>query len=127
VKADGGKYICFEVTPVDLPGLAGVAVKSAFRYINAAPVASNVHVYAPLVQPGENIMGRFTYYDKEGNSRGVSTYHWYRSATSNPTPASPGTSIGTTDSTYRIVSADAGKYIWFKLDQHPAIRYGAIS
>jgi hypothetical protein len=114
VKADGGKFICFEVTPKDEHNLAGSTVKSAFRYINAVPVASNVVVYGANPKPGTAVKGRFTYYDKEANARGVGIYQWYRTTTSNPSVLSPGTGIGT-DSTYQVKSADAGKYIWFRV------------
>ena len=70
VKADGGKYIGFEVTPVDKNEQAGTPVKSAFKAINAAPVATSVHVYAPVTEAGSTIRGRFNYSDKESDPRG---------------------------------------------------------
>jgi hypothetical protein len=115
VIADGGKWICFEITPVDEYGLAGTPLKSAFKYINALPVASNAQVYAPLIQPGETIKGRFTYADAEGNPRGNANYQWYRSTAVNPTPGSPGNLIGS-DSAYVLKNADAGKYLWFRVE-----------
>ncbi|MBN1145303.1 MAG: tandem-95 repeat protein [Bacteroidales bacterium] len=126
VKADGGKYIGFEVTPVDENTLAGLPSRSDFRYINANPVASNATIYAPLTQPGAIIRGRFTYSDKENNLRGNSIFYWYRSNTSAPTPAAPGTLLtpgGTTDSTYRLVAADANKWIWYRV--YPVAQSGS--
>ena len=113
VKADGTKYICFEVTPVDIHGLAGTPVKSAYKYINNSPDASNVHIYAPGTLPGQTIHGRFTYFDSEGNPRGNAQYKWYRSNTASPTPSSPGTLLGSTDSTYLLTSNETNKYVWF--------------
>ncbi len=113
---DGGNYICFEVTPIDNKGGIGTPVKSTFKYINAAPVASGAYIYVPPAgaEVGQTIRGRFTYSDKESNASGNAIYQWYRSTSSSPTPSSPGTAIGT-DSTYKIKSADGGKYIWFKV------------
>jgi VCBS repeat-containing protein len=113
-KADGHNYICFEVTPRDNQGAAGTPVKSAFRLINAVPVASNAVVYAPGNIPGQTIRGRFTYSDQENDPRGTAIYQWYRKTTNSFTPASPGIPIGT-DSIYILRNADAGKYIWFKV------------
>ncbi len=111
---DDGKYISFEVTPVDNKGGVGTPVKSAFKYINEAPVASGAYIYVPPqgAEVGQTIRGRFTYIDKESDPRGNAIYQWYRSDSPDPNPSSPGTVIGT-DSTYKIKSADGGKYIWF--------------
>jgi mRNA-degrading endonuclease HigB of HigAB toxin-antitoxin module len=114
VSSDGGKFLCFEVTPVDIIGAVGIPVKSVFRKVNDAPVASNAHIYAPVSLPGQTIRGRFTYSDAEGNPRGNAIYRWYRANTGSPSTSSPGTQIGT-DSTYLLKNADAGKYIWFKV------------
>lgn len=116
VIADGGKYIGFEVTPVDEHDLSGTLVRiTNFRLINAAPVASNVRVYAPLAEPGETIKGRFNYTDLEMNPRGNALYTWYRSSVPNPTPASPGTVIPGNDSSYVLKAADADRYFWFEV------------
>ncbi len=115
VKADGGKWICFEVTPVDQFGLAGDAVKSPYKYINAAPVASNVNVYAPDgADVGKTIRGRYTYSDLESDPRGIAVYQWYRTTSANPSASNPGTAIST-DSTYKLKSEDSNKYLWFKV------------
>jgi hypothetical protein len=113
---DGSKYICFEVTPVDNKGGIGIPVKSSFKYINAVPEASSAYIYVPPAgaEVGQTIRGRFTYSDKEADTRGNAIYQWYRSNSSTPSPSSPGTVIGT-DSTYKIKTADGGKYIWFKV------------
>jgi hypothetical protein len=114
VISDGGKYLAFEITPVDVIGLSGTPVRSAFRLVNSAPVATNVNVYAPSAVPGQTIRGRFTYSDDESNPRGNALYTWYRKNTATINPNSPGTAIGS-DSTYVLKAADAGKYIWFKV------------
>jgi mRNA-degrading endonuclease HigB of HigAB toxin-antitoxin module len=114
VSSDGGKYLCFEITPVDIFGAAGIPVKSPFRKVNDAPVATSAHVYAPVSLPGQTIRGRFTYSDAEGNPRGNAIYQWYRKNTGTVNYSSPGTPIGT-DSTYLLKNTDAGKYIWFKV------------
>jgi hypothetical protein len=114
VSTDGGKYLCFEITPVDVLGIVGIPVKSVFRRVNDTPVASNAVVYAPNTVPGQTIRGRFTYADAESNPRGNGLYQWYRKNTNSVTPATPGTPIGN-DSTYLLKNADAGKYIWFKV------------
>jgi VCBS repeat-containing protein len=116
-RADGGKYISFEVTPVDEHLLAGTPVRiTPFQYINAAPVASSVHVYAPTAQSGSTISGRYGYYDKEGNPRGNGIYYWYRyNVRPEDNPGLPGTQIGT-DSTYRLKPTDGGKWIRFRVN-----------
>ncbi len=112
VLADGGYSIGFEVTPRDSKGLAGIPVKSSFLYINAAPVAGEVHIYAPEVETGSRISGRFSYSDLENNAAGKHTYRWYRSSTQSGT----GTLIaGATDSTYAITSADDGRFVRFEI------------
>jgi VCBS repeat-containing protein len=116
VLADGGRYISFEITPVDEHGLAGTPVRSSFKYINAAPVASNVHVYAPNPRAGSTIYGRFSYYDLESNARGNAVYQWYRSPNNDTTSVSPSVLIKSgTDSTYTLSNNDAGMYIFFKV------------
>jgi VCBS repeat-containing protein len=115
VIADGSKWICFEITPVDIHGLAGTPVKSAYKYINAAPVASSAQISAPSAQVGKTITGSFNYFDFEGNPQGTPIYQWYRKDNASNTPATPGTPIGTNSSSYTLVGADAGKYIWFKV------------
>gem|GEM_PF-3464797 len=115
VKADGGKYICFEVTPYDQHNMAGTAVRSSYKYINTPPVATNAQITAPVLQPGQNITGSFSYTDAEGDPQGSSVYQWYTKTTADYTPASPGTSVGT-GSTYRLKAADAGRYIWFNVE-----------
>ena len=81
VLKDGGDSICFEVTPVDNLGLAGTPVRSAYRYINAAPVAGDVYIFAPNLRVSKNVVGRFSYSDKENNLAGNHTYQWYRLST----------------------------------------------
>ena len=81
VTSDGGKYLAFEIIPVDENSLAGTAVRSVFRLVNSAPVATNVNVYAPSAVPGQTIRGRFTYTDAEDNPRGNALYTWYRKNT----------------------------------------------
>ncbi|MBN1791511.1 MAG: Omp28-related outer membrane protein, partial [Bacteroidales bacterium] len=117
VKADGARYICFEVTPVDQYGLAGVPVRSAFKYINNSPVASNVQINAPSTIPGATISASFTYSDTESNlqDNAHTIYRWYRTNVVNPSPGSPGTLIGS-ESTYRLRNLDAGMYIWYRVN-----------
>jgi hypothetical protein len=108
VLKDGGDSICFEVTPVDNLGLAGTAVKSAYNYINAVPVASNVHIYAPILKVNNTVYGRYTYSDKENNLTSIPAYQWYRSATATGT----GTLIASAaDSAYKLTVSDDNKYI----------------
>jgi len=112
VLADGGCSICFEVTPSDNEGLLGNPVKSSFQYVNAAPVAGNVYIYAPDVSINSRVYGRFTYSDLENNTAAKHTYRWYRSST----PSGKGTLISTaTDTTYRLTSADDTWYIRFEI------------
>ncbi|HEX2394134.1 MAG TPA: Ig-like domain-containing protein, partial [Bacteroidales bacterium] len=117
VRADGGKFIGFEVIPFDKNNLAGSPARTAvFININAVPEARNVRVYAPQSVPGSIISGRFTYFDKESNPRGNAIYFWYRSNVSNPTESSPGTPFDPPtpgDSTYTLSSTDSDKWIWF--------------
>ncbi|MBN1789682.1 MAG: tandem-95 repeat protein [Bacteroidales bacterium] len=124
VKADGARYICFEVTPVDQPGLPGVPVKSPFKYINNSPAATNVQINAPGTEPGQTISAVFTYSDTEGNPQDApnNIYRWYRKTTAAFTPASPGTLIGS-ESTYRLRSQDANMYIWYRVS--PAAQSGS--
>jgi hypothetical protein len=110
VLADGGDSICFEVTPRDNLGLLGIPVKSPYKYINAAPVARNVNIYATNMAVGKNLYGRFTYSDTENNPAGNHTYQWYRSSV----PSGTGTPItGAVDTLYKLVIADDQKYIRF--------------
>ncbi|MBP1668025.1 MAG: hypothetical protein H6Q21_391, partial [Bacteroidetes bacterium] len=110
VLKDGGDSICFEVTPVDNLGLAGTPVRSAFRYINAAPVAGDVHIFAPNLSVGRNITGRFSYSDKENNLAGNHAFQWYRAFS----PTGSGTLIASAvDSTYKLSASDDNMYIRF--------------
>ncbi|MBN2522929.1 MAG: T9SS type A sorting domain-containing protein [Bacteroidales bacterium] len=112
---EGGKYIQFEVTPVDPDDLAGDPAGSAWKYINAAPVFTDLTVENEL-HPGVFAVGETvkaitsTYFDKELNPPGTHTYQWYRSY--NETPSWPATAIpGQTGSTYTLVPADNDKNI----------------
>jgi len=110
VIADGGNSICFEVTPGDNLNLQGSPVKSPFQYINAAPVAGNVHIYAPDLRVSHNVYGRFNYSDLENNAAGRHTFQWYRSSI----PSGTGTLISTaTDSVYRLRVTEDDRYIRF--------------
>jgi hypothetical protein len=110
VLKDGGDSICFEVTPVDNLGLAGNPVKSSYQYINAAPVAGDVHIFAPVLSVGHILYGRYNYTDKENNPAGNHSFQWYRSSS----PTGSGTLIASAvDSTYKLILADENKYIRF--------------
>ncbi|MBN1413504.1 MAG: T9SS type A sorting domain-containing protein, partial [Bacteroidales bacterium] len=110
VLADGGNSICFEVTPGDNLGLSGDPVKSAFYYVNAAPVAGNVNIYAPDLKVSRFIYGRFTYSDLENNTAGNHSYQWYRSTI----PMGTGTPIPqAVDTVYKLRRQDDGRYIRF--------------
>ncbi len=124
VKADGARYICFEVTPVDQPGMAGTPVKSTFKYINNSPAATSVQINAPGTQPGQTISAVFTYSDTEGNPQDApnNIYRWYRRDDATRNYSNPGTLIGS-ESTYRLRSQDANKYIWYRVS--PAAQAGS--
>jgi hypothetical protein len=115
VKADGQKYISFEVTPKDILGGVGTPAKSNFYYINAVPVASNAYMTGTSFVPGQTIIGVFTYLDPENDPQGTAVYTWYRRDNSTQDYNNPGTIIGNSSSTYKLKTADAGKYIWFKV------------
>jgi len=111
----GGKYIQFEVTPMDEHGMAGEPVSSERLYIDAAPVFTDLTVINET-NPGVFALGETvtantdSYDDKEDDDEGTHTYQWYRS--SNKPPAWPAAAIsGATGSTYTLVSPDNNKNI----------------
>ena len=116
-STDEGKYICFEVTPVALTGIAqGTAVKSTWAGAvvpaEAAPTAT-VQPITGTLQVGATLTGHYTYSDVNGDLEGTSTYKWYRSddvAGLNKTVIA-----GATAETYVLTSADIGKYISFEV------------
>jgi len=110
VAADGGRYLCTEVTPVDNQGGIGLPVKSAFRLMNEIPVASGVTIFASSLAVGQDVIGKFTYSDKENDQPGNHAYQWY----SNNNPSGNGTLISSaTDTIYRLRAADENRYIRF--------------
>ncbi|MGD2033752.1 MAG: T9SS type A sorting domain-containing protein [Bacteroidales bacterium] len=110
---EGGKYIQFEVTPVDLDDLAGDPETSSWKYINAAPVFTDLTVvnddHPGVFAVGETIRANTDSYDDEENDpAGTHTYQWYRSNTG----SWPGTVLsGETGSTYELALTDNNRYI----------------
>lgn len=78
----------------------------------AAATATNVKISGtPAV--GQTLTGSYTYSDINKDAEGISTYKWYRS---NNAAGSGKTLIpGATGKTYKLTSADAGKYISFEV------------
>ncbi|MBN2762207.1 MAG: PKD domain-containing protein, partial [Bacteroidales bacterium] len=112
VLSDGGQSICFEITPKDNKDLQGEIVRSAFVYINAAPVAGNVHIYAPDIDIRDNVYGRYIFSDIEGNKAGTHTLRWFRSEI----PTGSGSLIyAATDTVYTITRSDNDMYIRFEI------------
>jgi hypothetical protein len=117
---EGGKYISFAVSPVDLPGLHGTIVNSRWYYINAAPeftdstIKNNVH--PGVIAVGEIITANFPYHDKENNLPGVHEYRWYYS--SNGDWSSSSAITGQNDQTYTISNLFNNGYIAVKAKPH---------
>ncbi|MCH9659375.1 MAG: hypothetical protein K0U54_00540 [Bacteroidetes bacterium] len=76
--------------------------------VNAAPVASLVHVSGCEIV-GETLSANYTYSDTEGDAEGTTTFQWYRAndALGTGAIAIP----GATASTYTLIAADATNFI----------------
>ncbi len=79
---------------------------------NSIPVASNVDIVGtPLVN--ETLSGIYIYTDAESDAAATPDYQWVR-ANSDDGTNTP-INIGTNSSTYKLVAADAGKFIGLKV------------
>lgn len=111
---DLGKYVGFAVTPVASTGtLLGSQVKVlpfSGPVTDNAPVAKNV-TQSGTPKVGETLTGSYSYYDADGDVQGTTTFQWYRSNSSNGSPAT--VISGATGSSYTLSNSDFGKYIGF--------------
>lgn len=116
---DSGHYIKFQVTPVASRGYpdTGSSVLSTAVGPVAAPVsgsipeALNVRISGNTAV-GQVLTGVYTYYDKDGDLEGNSTYRWLSSVTADGTYTAVS---GGTARTYTLASSDAGSYFKFEV------------
>ncbi|MFD0676076.1 MULTISPECIES: CBM96 family carbohydrate-binding protein [unclassified Paenibacillus] len=113
-SAHAGKFIKFEVTPVDAKGLAGEAKQSAaiaIEAVNTPPVTTNVY-NSGVAKVGGTLTGLYTFTDPDGDTEGTSTYKWLMADTENGTYS---TITGATYKTLQLTSVHAGKFIKFEV------------
>jgi len=116
-SSDEGKYIYFEVTPVDdeEPSLFGIPAESSPVgpvTPNTAPEATGV-TFSGNLGNGSILTGSYTYNDTEDDEEGTSTFKWYRAddaAGTNSSEIPSQTSI-----TYTLTPSDISKYISFEV------------
>ncbi|MBU2871900.1 hypothetical protein, partial [Colwellia sp. E2M01] len=112
--AQAGKYISFEVTPVNT-NASGTPVESAINSTavaaaDSAPTASSVS-FSGTLQAGELLTSSYTYADVDSDAETTSTFKWYAS---NDASGTGKTQIATTEN-FTLTGAQAGKYISFEV------------
>ncbi|MBN2350427.1 MAG: T9SS type A sorting domain-containing protein [Bacteroidales bacterium] len=112
VYGNGGKFISFQVIPVDIHNARGDKQSSGWFYINASPVATNPLISGQIAID-QTVTVFFAYSDIENDPQGVHQYQWYRS--NNADGSSPQTIPGATGNIYPITNAELNKYISFSV------------
>ena len=110
-----GKFISFEVTPVNAlaTGLAvesSINVTSVIASPDVLPVASAVS-FSGTLQEGQLLSGTYTYSDSDGDSETTTTFNWYMS---DDTGGTNKTSISTSQN-FTLTAAQLGKFISFEV------------
>jgi hypothetical protein len=121
-KADQGKYLIVEITPVAKTGkLTGSAVTAFVKAAaNKAPKAAGVKITGKTVV-GSKLTVTYTYQDAESDKEGKTTIRWYRA--DSPDGANKQKIKNANKSTYTLTKADLGKYIIVEIT--PAAKTGA--
>ncbi|RHW78001.1 hypothetical protein, partial [Colwellia sp. RSH04] len=109
-----GKYISFEVTPVNA-NASGSAVESAINgtaviAADTAPTASSVS-FSGTLQVGELLTSSYTYFDADSDVESGTTFKWYASDDAGGTNK---TQIATTEN-FTLTAGQVGKYISFEV------------
>ena len=90
---------------------------SGLGYVNNPPAVSNINI-AGIPVPTMMQTATYTFTDPDSDAEGPSTYQWYRIT---PPSTEPVAIANATALTYRLVLADVGSHIAFKvspIDQH---------
>jgi hypothetical protein len=102
--ADDGKYINVGVTVKATIGFSTSTETVASALVsNCPPQVGNVRVAGTLTS-GNVVSAEYSYYDKEGNAEGTSTYQWYRA--NSASGAGQVAISGATSATYTLTAAD---------------------
>jgi len=110
--ADNGKYINVGVTVKATNGYSTSTETVASALVqNCPPQVGNLRVVGTLTS-GNTVSAEYSYYDKEGNAEGASTYQWYRQSmwASVEFPIS-----GATSATYTLQPEDKLNYVGVKV------------
>ena len=107
--ADDGLYINVGVTVKATNGYSTSAETVASALVkNCPPQVGNVRVTGTLTS-GITVVAEYSYYDKEGNAEGTSSYQWYRANDASGTGA---VAIPlATSATYTLTAADKTKFV----------------
>jgi len=119
--ADDGLYINVGVTVKANNGFSSSIETVASALVkNCPPQAGNVRVAGTLTS-GQVVSAEYSYYDKEGNAEGTSTYQWYRANDASGTGA---VAIPlATSATYTLTAADKTKFIGVQVTPKAAKGY----
>ncbi|MGY0691362.1 S-layer homology domain-containing protein [Virgibacillus sp. FSP13] len=116
---DEGKFISFKVIPVAATGTPkegeAVVVKSSGSIgpsNGKAPAVSGLQIDGPEIVGGE-LKATYTFSDADGDAEGASKYQWYRA--DNVSGKNQVAISGATSKSYKLTTADEGKYISFSV------------
>ncbi|MEN6460392.1 MAG: CFI-box-CTERM domain-containing protein, partial [Syntrophomonas sp.] len=84
----------------------------SFTVSNTAPTADQIQITGDC-RVGEALIGNYSYSDSEGDAQGVSTFKWYRSINADGNGLE--VIAGAESKTYKLVTADQDKYIYFEV------------
>ncbi len=78
---------------------------------NYAPTASNVFI-SGIIEDTQTLTANYTYSDFENDAEGTTTFEWFIADDAQGTNT---TTLGVTDSTYALQTADVGKFIFVRV------------
>jgi len=102
--ADDGKYLNLDVNTMASTGYSQSATTvGSWLISNCPPQVGNVRVAGTLTS-GQVVRAEYSYYDKESNAEGTSTYQWYRATSASGTGAVA--ISGATSAAYTLTTSD---------------------
>jgi len=116
-----GKYLNLDVSTKANTGYSQSAtVTGSWLIKNWPPQAGAVRVTGTLTS-GQVVRAEYSYYDKEGNAEGTSTYQWYRATSASGTGAV--VISGATSAAYTLTAADKTFYVGVMVTPKATVGY----
>ncbi|KOF01761.1 hypothetical protein OB69_15550 [Roseivirga seohaensis subsp. aquiponti] len=105
-------FVGTAATDLSVPlGATAPGTDESFTIVNP-PVASNV-AFTGTLEVGQQLTGTYNFSDPQSDAESGSTFKWYRADDASGT--NKAAIAGATNTTYTLVTADAGKFISFEV------------